>query len=301
MSTHGTIRRYSLIIEKISYKQFPSFQNIKDFLFDHGFEVSKRTVQRDIEQIRFEYGFEILYDRPRNGYYIDKESSLDPDAFLRFLEIVNTANLLIESLKESKDALSYISFESHGQLRGIEHLKNILFAIKNHRTVSFTHVNFRSDIEKDHSMKPYLLKEYQNRWYLIGLVDDLQEFRTYAIDRITDLKVNEKTFKTDPNQDPSELFENTIGLTYNLNEIKDVVLSFTPTQGKYIKTLPLHKSQEVLIDNDEEFRIKLRIIPNLEFKQKILMHGRTVRVLEPVELVDEIKKSLEETLSNYNK
>lgn len=299
MSTHGTIRRYSLIIEKIGYKQFPSFQNIKDFLFDHGFEVSKRTVQRDIEQIRFEYGFEILYDRQRNGYYIDAASSLDPDAFLRFLEIVNTANLLIESLKESKDALNYISFESHGQLRGIEHLKKLLFAIKNHRVISFTHANFRSDVEKEHSMKPYLLKEYQNRWYLIGLVDGMTEFRTFGIDRITELSITEKTFKPDAKQDPSELFENTIGLTYNLSQIKDVVLSFTPTQGKYIKSLPLHKSQEVLIDNNEEFRVKLRIIPNLEFRQKILMHGRTVIVIEPVELRDEIKKTLQETLDNY--
>lgn len=300
MSTHGTIRRYSLIIEKINYKQFPSFENIKDFLFEHGFEVSTRTVQRDIEQIRFEYGFEILYDRSRNGYYVDWDLSLDPDAFLRFLEIVNTANLLLDSLKESKDALRYISFESHGQLQGIEHLKKLLFAIKNHRVITFTHTNFRSDTDSNHTMKPYLLKEYQNRWYVIGMVKGIADFRTFGIDRIHDLVVEDKNFVSDPKLDPSEQFRNTIGLTYNLSEIEDIELSFTPVQGKYIKTLPLHHSQKVLVDNEEEFRIQLRIIPNMEFRQKILMHGRTVKVLKPSWLVDEIKKSLEDSLKNYN-
>ena len=104
MSKHGSIRRYTLIIEKIGRNQFPSFKVIKDYLFDHGFEVSARTIQRDIEQIRYEFGIEIKYDRNWKGYFIDTETSINTDSFLRFLEIVNTAELLTESLKESKNS-----------------------------------------------------------------------------------------------------------------------------------------------------------------------------------------------------
>ena len=62
MSKHGSIRRYTLTIEKIGRNQFPSFDVIKDYLFEPSFEVSARTIQRDIEQIRFEFGIELKYD-----------------------------------------------------------------------------------------------------------------------------------------------------------------------------------------------------------------------------------------------
>ncbi|MCD4679675.1 MAG: WYL domain-containing protein [Bacteroidales bacterium] len=299
MSKHGTIRRYTLIIEKIGRKQFPSFQIIKDYLFDNGFEDSIRTIQRDIEHIRFEFGIEIQYDRSRNGYYIDEEKSINIESFLRFLEIVNTAELLTESLKESKDALNFISFESTGDLRGIENLKPLLFAIKNHRKISFLHENFVSEKKRKYSVKPYLLKEYQNRWYLVGLIGGIKEFRTFGIDRMFDLQIKEDTFNPDSKVNPLELFVNTIGLVYSSSKVEEVVLSFTPLQGKYVKYLPLHRSQEIIEENENEFRIKLTITPNYEFKQRILMLGDTVKVIEPKWLVDDIKEALQKALKKY--
>jgi len=300
MSKHGTIRRYTLIIEKIGRNQYPSFEIINDFLLKHGFEVSTRTIQRDIEQIRFEFGIEIKYDRIRNGYFIDAEESINTDSFLRFLEIVNTAELLTESLKESKDTLNFISFESHGHLRGTENLKPILFAIKNNRIVSFTHENFDTGAQKKYSVKPHLLKEYQNRWYLVGIISNTSKFRTFGIDRILNLEVKKEVFKKQTKTNPLELFENTIGLTYSFNKLEDVILSFTPLQAKYVKSLPLHKSQEIIKENEKEVQVKLRIVPNYEFKQKILMLGDTVVVLKPKWLANEIKKSLTATLKKYN-
>lgn len=299
MSKHGVIRRYTLIIEKIRRNHYPSFETIKNFLFDHGFEVSARTIQRDIEQIRFEFGIEIKYERTKNGYFIDTEASISIDSFLRFLEIVNTAELFTESLKESKDTLNYISFESHGDLKGIETLKPLLFAIKNYRQISFSHENFSTGKQRKYSVKPYLLKEYQNRWYLIGIIGGSNEFRTFGIDRILNLEVKEDTFHPNSDLNPHALFENTVGLTYSSNELEEVLLSFTPLQGKYLKTLPLHKSQEIIEDNKTELQIKLTIVPNYEFKQKIMMLGDAVKVVKPEWLVDDIKKSLISTIKKY--
>jgi predicted DNA-binding transcriptional regulator YafY len=299
MSKHGTIRRYTLIIEKISRKQYPSFKAIKDYLFDQGFEVSARTIQRDIEQIRFEFGIEIKYDRLRNGYFIDEDSSINIESFLRFLEIVSTADLLTESLKDSKDTLNYITFESQGNLKGIENLKSLLFAIRNHRKISFSHENFETGKTRKYSLKPYILREYQNRWYVIGIIGNLNEFRTFGIDRIENLEIKSYTFEPDKKKNPIELFENIVGLTYAINKLEEVILSFTPLQGKYIKALPLHKSQEIIVDNEKELVIKLRIIPNFEFEQKILMLGDAVKVIEPEWLAEEIKNVLQNSLKKY--
>jgi len=300
MSTHGSLKRYFLIIEKIENERYPSFKTIKNHLFDKGFEESKRTIQRDFEHIRDDFGIEIVYSNPHKGYYIDRELSINPDAFLRFLEIVNIAALLVDSLKESKDTLNFISFEAHGQLRGIDNLKHLLFAVKNSRKISFSHENFGTGNVKKYSLKPYLLKEYQNRWYIVGVVGNMTETRTFGIDRIFDLVIEKKSFTPDPEIKPLELFENTIGLTYSDNELQEIILSFTPHQGKYIQSLPMHPSQEVLVDNQDEYRIKLTIIPNLEFRQRLLMLGRTVKVIEPQWLVDDVKKSLLDTLNNYH-
>lgn len=299
MSKHGTIRRYTLEIEKIRREQLPSFQEIKDYLFEHGFEIGDRTIQRDIEQIRFEFGIEIKYDRYKNGYYIDYENSLNIESFFRFLEIVNTAELLTESLLESNDSLKHISFDTGGGLKGIENLKPLLKAIKDNRKISFTHFNFHTEKSRKYTLKPYLLKEYQNRWYVVGIIGGFNEFRTFGIDRIENLEIKTETFKPDKKMNPIEMFNKTIGLVYSENTPQTIILSFTPTQGKYVKTLPLHSSQRILIDDEYECRISLEVVPNYELTQQILKHGETVKVIEPQCLIDEIKEILKRNFEKY--
>ncbi|PIQ08351.1 MAG: hypothetical protein COW71_12190 [Ignavibacteriales bacterium CG18_big_fil_WC_8_21_14_2_50_31_20] len=299
MSKHGTIRRYTLIIEKLKFNQHPSFEEIKKHLFNVGFEISNRTIQRDIEQIRFEFGIEIMYDRFKNGYYIDYENSINIESFFKFLEIVNTAELLTESLSESKDTLNYILFENQGNLKGLEHLKTLLQAIKEKRLISFTHYNFGTEKIKQFTIEPYLLREYQDRWYIVGIEKKLKSERIFGIDRIDNLKLSDKTFKPNTKIDFIKLFENIIGVRYSDAEAEKVVLSFTHTQGKYAKSLPLHKSQRVLIDTDDELRVELKIIPNYEFMQKILMLGKTVTIMGPKWLVDNFKADLKKMLENY--
>ncbi len=299
MSRHGTIRRYALIIEKVGRMMYPSFKEIKDYLFNHGFELSSRTVQRDLEQIRFDFGIEITYDRHHDGYYIDREHSINLDNFLRFLEIAATAELLTESLKESGETLNFISFESQGNLRGSENLKPLLFAIRNHRKISFEYEKFQTSSRQRRYVKPYLLKEYMNRWYLVGTTGTSDQFRIYGIDRITSLIVREDTFERKSGIYGSELFDNIIGVTCSDDKPIEVILSFTYLQGKYVKTLPLHHSQEILEDNKDELRIRLLISPNYEFRQRLLMLGPAVRVIRPQWLADEVKQSLQATLERY--
>ena len=108
-------------------------------------------------------------------------------------------------------------------------------------------------------------------------------------------------FKPDPKLNPAKLFENIIGLTYSDDEPEEVILSFTPLQGKYIKALPLHKSQEIIKETEKEVLVKLTVIPNFELEQKILMMGDSVKVIEPSWFVDEIKLSIKKTLDQYGK
>jgi predicted DNA-binding transcriptional regulator YafY len=80
---------------------------------------------------------------------------------------------------------------------------------------------------------------------------------------------------------------------------EEVVLSFTPDQGKYIKSLPLHHSQQILKNNSNEFRIRLNLVVTFDFVMEILSYGPEVKIIEPLTLKNEIKRKLQESLSHY--
>ena len=151
-------------------------------------------------------------------------------------------------------------------------------------------------------MKPYLLKEFNNRWYVIGWVSGLNQQRTFGVDTESkQLEVTTEVFKPDPKLNIKEQFRDTIGLVYSNGKAERVVLKFTPEQANYIKTLPFHPSQKTLVDNEEEFRIELKVILNYELNQQILMQNEMVEVLEPLHLRKHIHKMLVSAASAYSK
>ena len=306
MSAQATISIYSKIIDRTKGDHFPTKKELLDDLTDKGFKLGSRQFDRHLDALRSDFGIAIEYDKFKKGYFINNEGKKDLDAFINFLELVISSNILVESLKDWKNAKDYISFESIGNLKGIEHLNLLLDAVKNKKLISFSHQSFNTDTVMDYYTAPYLLKEYQNRWYVIGLIlltengqvknESVGELRTFGIDRMSDLKLLEAHFIPDPKINPQKNFEHVIGLYYSDLDAEDVILSFTPQQGNYIRTLPLHHSQKILQDDDEEFRIKLFVVPNYELRQKILMLGDSVEVIEPdwfrEEVIEEIRKAL---------
>jgi proteasome accessory factor B len=299
MSTQGTIKRYTLLIEKISFGTYPSFSELKDFLEEHGFSISERTLQRAIEQIRGEFGIEILYNRTRNGYFIDKENSINLDSFIKFLEIVGTGEILAESLREGKEVLDFMSFESGGNLKGIENLRTLVLAVKNKRKVSFVHENYMKGTKKQMTVCPYHIKEYQSRWYIFGSLEDTNTFRTFGVDRITELKTLPEKFKPDTKINPLKFFDEVIGLMYSGSKIEEVHIWLTHQQAKYIQSLPLHHTQKVIESNKDGVTISINVRLNFELVQKILTLGDNAKVLKPKELVDQIKELLRDMLGSY--
>lgn len=283
MSQQATIKRYLLLIEKVKRATYPSKQNLIDLLNAQGLSCSERTFQRSLESIRNEFGVEIAYHSDRRGYYINDELSVDYEPFLRFLDIAQSANTLIETLRDGKESLQYIHFDSSSHMIGVHYLQPLLRAVKENLKVELSYSHFQKEGNRSFIMHPELLKEYMNRWYVMGHVDYAEEARVYALDRITKLEVLPDTF-TRKLGSAEDVFGGIIGVDFSGEKIEKIVLSFTPQQGDYIRTLPLHTSQEVLIDDENEFRIALWVKPNFELKQRIQMYGDQVKVLEPIGL-----------------
>jgi predicted DNA-binding transcriptional regulator YafY len=294
-----SFRRHYLIIELLRRRRYVSFNDFQEHLANHDIEISPRTLQRDFNGIRADYQIDIPYSATHKGYYIKEDTSIPIDDFLHFMEVVSFSELMIENLNDVREANQYIQFESTENLKGVHQLKDILFAIRNKRIIKFKHENFHTGKSKDYSLNPMLIKEYQKRWYVVGTIES-NEIRTFGIDRISDLELTEKVFKTPNGLNVAENFSRAIGIVYE-GDREEVILSFNPLQGKYIKTLPLHHSQQIIIDNEQEFRISLDVIVNFELIQRILMYGPNVKVIAPATLQKQIKDSLTETLSLYKK
>ena len=172
--------------------------------------------------------------------------------------------------------------------------------LKNRLQVSFLYEKFwEEDISVRHAC-PYALKEFKNRWYVI--VNDLKDnkVKTFGLDRLSGLEITRTKFKMPADFNVNERFANCFGIiSPNGPEPEDIVLSFNPLQGKYIKTLPLHESQQVLKDNDRELLVKLTLFVTHDLLMEILSYGDNVKVIQPAGLVDEIRICYERALAQY--
>ena len=149
-------------------------------------------------------------------------------------------------------------------------------------------------------MKPYVLKEFKNRWYVLAKDIEDERVKTFALDRLTELEITNKRFKIQSNYSVDNHYKYSFGImSPNGDKPEQIVLSFDPVQGKYAKSLPWHHSQEVLVDNDEELRVKLTLYITHDFFMELLSHGDTVRVIEPASLIEDLKANYKSALGMY--
>ena len=298
MSKRESLSRYNLIVKRLRKKP-SAFNEIADYLSreselqGYNFNISKRTFQRDVEDIFSLYQIEIRFDFSRRVYFIDSDG--EPEANERMLEAFDTFNALNIADRLSK----YIHFEKR-RPQGTENLYGLLHAIKNRLIISFSYQKFWEDEPSERNVEPRALKEFKNRWYLMAKDQGDKKIKTFALDRMSLLDISKKKFVVDDNFDVADYFKYCFGIIGPDKEKPEVViLSFDPFQGKYIKTLPLHETQEVLVDTAEELRIKLKIYITHDFLMEILAHGERVKVLKPKSLADQVKNELEKAIRLY--
>jgi proteasome accessory factor B len=208
---------------------------------------------------------------------------------------------IIDALKISNNLSNHLILEKRKPL-GTNNMNFLIHAIKNHLEVNFLHEKYW-DEDQDRKLRtvhPIALKEARSRWYLIALDTKDSRIKTFSLDRIFNLVITRKKFEPIINYNPEEAFQHSFGILSDENEPQKVVLSFTFEQGKYAKSLPLHHSQKVVIDDENEYRIDLLIHPTYDFVMELLSMGAEVKVLEPQSLREEMKRKLLNALNLYN-
>jgi predicted DNA-binding transcriptional regulator YafY len=290
MAKVGFYKRYLYIIERLT--TVPS--NFRD-LHKHvmtklenddlgkNFEYSARTFDRDKKDIFDLFGILIQYSRKDKLYYIDDE--IEDPSVSRMIEAFS----IHQAIKEGNKLSPSIYLEKR-KVTGTHLINGILYAIQNHFLISFTHTKFWDMEISQRGVKPLAIKESEHRWYLIALDEKDGRVKNFGFDRITDLKISDTTFKAIA-FDIDKKYQHAFGVeTYE--PAQKIVLSFTWQQGNYIKSFPLHSSQKVLKDTDEELLIELYIHPTNDIIMELLKYAANVKVIEPLSLQNEIKKRI---------
>lgn len=305
MSKRGYISRYLLILKKLKAKPFSTYEELSQYIenqVDHmqmrddtlevGF--SKRTFQRDIREINNIFGINIEYSKSERGYYIHQTemSNLNFERMMESFDIFN-------SLRLTQDLSPHIQLEKR-RPQGTENLYGLLHAVKNRLRIKFSYQKFW-DVEKSHRLAdPYVLKEFKNRWYILAKDNKDNTVKSFALDRITNFEITNLPFVWPANYNAEESYKYCFGIiSPNENSPQEVVLSFDPFQGKYIKTLPLHETQQIIIDNEVELQIQLNVYVTHDFIMELLSFGNDVKVLQPKSLADEIKGAHQRAFEQY--
>jgi predicted DNA-binding transcriptional regulator YafY len=300
MSKRESLSRFNLIIKKLrknpsTYNEITDYLSRESELQSYNFVTSKRTFQRDLEDIRSLFNIDIQYDFSKRIYFIFDEDR--PEATDRILEAFDMFNALNVSDRFSQ----HIQFEKRKPL-GTENLFGLLHAIKNRFQIQFNYHKFWDETPFGRIVEPLALKEFRNRWYVIAREPDDSLVKTFALDRLSNLHITRKVFIYPTDFSIEEKFRYCFGIISPEDEKpEDIILSFDSFQGKYIKTLPLHETQMVLIDNEDELQISLKLCITHDLVMELLSYGETMKVIKPKSLADMIIKAHYDAFANYNK
>jgi predicted DNA-binding transcriptional regulator YafY len=171
----------------------------------------------------------------------------------------------------------------------------LIEATLQHRQVTMRYHSFSSNREKTYTLEPYRLLFGQGGLYVIGMVPEYGELRTFAVDRIAQLSLTEERFE--PLELPDDAFAHSLGVNQGTPE--PVEIAFAPEIARYVRERVWHPSQEVQDQADGGLRLRLHVVNDWALKSWILGFGRLATVLTPASLVSEMGQELEAAAARY--
>lgn len=248
-----------------------------------------------VEQV---FGIVITCDRSTNLYRIDAgESAVDKRQAVEYLIDTFTVNSLLTLGKERLGGRVSVEEVPSGH----KHLTTLMRAMLENAVLRIRYRKYLSEGEDIRILRPYALKEFARRWYLIAFSEEAKALRTYALDRIVALECTGDRFRMPPSFHVDTVFESSFGIYLPEEGQQPVLVKLRTTlrEAAYLQDLPLHPSQMLLEQDAAHCLFALRIIPNPNFVMELCKRGDRLEVLEPQFLRDAVKDALKKALLLY--
>lgn len=287
-------KRYIWLVDLINRRKYVSFKEINEAwmrspLNETGDPLSERTFFNHKDAIAGMFGIEILNDRSL-GFYIGRSDVGSDETSDWMLHTLCLNNVLHENA-DMKDRILMEKVPSSERF-----LTDIISAMRDFRVIRLCYQSFRHPEPFCFNVRPYCVKYFKQRWYLLG--DSDLGLRIYSLDRFVDMEELEEHFEIPKGFDAEEYFGNYFGVIIG-EEPEDVKIRVVPDQVKYFRTLPMHGSQRETVQEDGSSVLSYHIAPTFDFVQEILSHGADVEVLEPAELRESIADIIAGMASRY--
>jgi len=291
-------------------------------------QVSKRTVQLDIQFMRSD---KLGYNAPIQVYNRKYYTYSDPDfsitdipltqvdmavltesvemlkQFKKF-SLFDELNGVIQKLEdkiynESTDQKPIIHIDKNEHLKGLEHLDKLYQAIQKQIVLKITYQSFTANQPNTFNFHGYILKEFNNRWFLVGKREKLPKLITLALDRMLKIEIDLKDDYRSADFDPDNYYTNTYGVTVMTDEqLMEIEMIVDKYNAPYVLTKPFHHSQKLLEQfEDGSARISLYVHHNFEIKRALLGFADSIEVIKPRFLRKRMKDRFEKAFKVYDK
>ena len=290
--------------------------------------VSKRTVQLDIQLMRSD---KLGYNAPITVYNKKFYKYEDEDYSITDIPITeNDMNVLsetVEMLKQFKDfslfselggiiqrledkvytekthQSSIIHLDKNENLKGLHWLDELYQAIQKKVVLKLEYKSFKAQKSSIIKFYPCLLKEFNNRWFLIGMGNKNNGIVNLALDRIIAIDYDFSITYKDFEFNADNFYKDVVGVTVNQGErASNIKLRINKYHAPYVITKPMHHSQIIEKENEDgsiEINIKVKI--NFELERLILGFADAVEVLQPSRLRKRIHVRLTKAHAFYDR
>ncbi len=289
--------------------------------------MSRRSIQMDIQLMRSDklgYNAPIVVLEKKYYTYDDPDYSItnipltDQDlgkltevveilrqfkGFSHFQELSGMVQRLENKIYAAKtNTEPVIDFEKNDNLKGLDFIEVLYQAIIKKQPLVLEYRSFKARSANSFDFHPYFLKEYRNRWFVIGLKKRNSELMTLALDRIVKIENCSRPFiPKKKDLTITDYYRDVLGVTINPDGKSEKVILFADNQtAPYILTKPIHHSQQVQETFSHGTIFTLQVQLNFELEREILGFGERVKVLAPERLKRRIKENFELALDQYN-
>ncbi|MDO6491333.1 MULTISPECIES: helix-turn-helix transcriptional regulator [unclassified Cellulophaga] len=288
--------------------------------------VSKRTVQLDIQMMRSDkLGYNapiVVYDK-KFYKYEDENFSITNIPLNK--NDMNVLSETVEMLKQFKDfslfselggiiqrledkvysektqQSSIIHLDKNEKLKGLEFLDVLYQAILKKIVIKLTYQSFKAETPSVISFHPYILKEFNNRWFLVGRSSKYKQIVTFALDRIIDIDYNTSIEYILENFNGDKYYKDVIGVTVTNKRAERIQFWVDKKNAPYVETKPFHKSQRIIEKKDDGVIFNIFVKINFELERIILGFGDSIEVIKPKNLRDRIHTKLQNANKLYKK
>lgn len=250
---------------------------------------SRRTFNNHREAVEDVFGIRIDCNRSTNRYFVEySEDVSDEDAERAWLINTFTVNNMLSLGKERLSGR--VSVEDIPS--GHNHLTSVMEAMTEGHVIRISYLKYTSSKADIYTLRPYAIKEFAKRWYIIGYCLEREALRVYGLDRVHSLDILEERFEMEKGFDVDELFATSFGIYLPEEAAKTITFRTSATEAKYLRDLPIHSSQEEVSSDGRTVTFSIFVCPNRNLIMEFCKYGDRLEVLSPESIRNQVASQL---------